>query len=94
MHHHIVTVSASPDMIQEINQEMGNGNVFKTRNGREIGNNTEFKTVNNTINIIFQRETISIIRLLHLQHLNGIWIGQDQYRLPLAPLNEFPEPWC
>ena len=33
-------------------------------------------------------------RLLHPQHLDGIWIGQDQYRLPLAPLNEFPEPWC
>ena len=34
------------------------------------------------------------IRLLHPQHLDGIWIGQDQYRLPLAPLNEFPERWC
>ena len=34
------------------------------------------------------------IRSLHPQHLDGIWIGQDQYRLPLAPLNEFPEPWC
>ena len=34
------------------------------------------------------------IRLLHPQHLGGIWIGQNQYRLPLAPLNEFPEPWC
>jgi hypothetical protein len=34
------------------------------------------------------------IRLLHPQHWDGIWIGQDQYRLPLAPLNEFPEPWC
>ena len=33
-------------------------------------------------------------RLLHPQHLDGIWIGQNQYRLPLAPLNEFPEPWC
>ena len=33
-------------------------------------------------------------RLLHPQNLDGIWIGQDQYRLPLAPLNEFPEPWC
>ena len=33
-------------------------------------------------------------RLLPPQHLCGIWIGQDQYRLPLAPLNEFPEPWC
>ena len=33
-------------------------------------------------------------RLLHPQHLEGIWIGQDQQRLPLAPLNEFPEPWC
>ena len=33
-------------------------------------------------------------RLLHPQRLDGIWIGQDQYRLPLAPLNEFPEPWC
>ena len=33
-------------------------------------------------------------RLLHPQHLDGIWIGQDQYRLPLAPLNDFPEPWC
>ena len=35
-----------------------------------------------------------IIRLLHPQHLGGIWIGQDQNRLPLAPLNEFSEPWC
>ena len=34
------------------------------------------------------------IRLLHPQHLDGIWIGQDQYRLHLAPINEFPEPWC
>ena len=33
-------------------------------------------------------------RLLHPKHLDGIWIGQDQYRLPLAPLNEFPDPWC
>ena len=32
-------------------------------------------------------------RLLHPQHLVGIWIGQDQYRLPLATLNEIPEPW-
>ena len=29
------------------------------------------------------------IRLLHPHYLDGIWIGQDQYRLPLAPLNEF-----
>ena len=36
----------------------------------------------------------AITRLLHPQHLDGIWIGQDQYRLPLAPLYEFPEPWC
>ena len=33
-------------------------------------------------------------RLLHPQHLDRNWIGQNQYRLPLAPLNEFPEPWC
>ena len=33
-------------------------------------------------------------RLLHPQHLDGIWIGQNRYRLPLAPLNEYPEPWC
>ena len=33
-------------------------------------------------------------RLLHPQNLDGIWIGQNQYRLPLAPLNEYPEPWC
>ena len=33
-------------------------------------------------------------RLLHPQHLDGIWIGQNQYRLPLAPLTEYPEPWC
>ena len=33
-------------------------------------------------------------RLLHPQHLDGIWIRQDQCRLPLAPLNEYPEPWC
>ena len=24
-------------------------------------------------------------RLLHPQHLSGIWIWQNQYRLPLAP---------
>ena len=34
-----------------------------------------------------------VIRLLHPQHLDGIWIGQNKSRLPLAPLNEFPEPW-
>ena len=33
-------------------------------------------------------------RLIHPQHLGGIWIGQNQYRLPLAPLNEYPESWC
>ena len=33
-------------------------------------------------------------KLLHPQHLDGIWVGQDQYRLPLGPLDEFPEPWC
>ena len=25
--------------------------------------------------------------------LDGIWIGQDQCRMPLAPLSEYPEPW-
>ena len=34
------------------------------------------------------------IRLLHSQHLDKIWIGQNQYRLPLAPLSKYPEPWC
>ena len=33
------------------------------------------------------------IRLLHPKRLDRIWIGQNQYRLPLAPLNEYPEPW-
>ena len=33
------------------------------------------------------------IRLLHPKHLDGIWIGQDQYRMPIAPLGEYPEPW-
>ena len=33
-----------------------------------------------------------VIRLLHPKHLDGIWIGQDQYRMPLAPLSEYPEP--
>ena len=33
------------------------------------------------------------IRLLHPQHLDGIWIGLIQYRLPYAPLSEYPEPW-
>ena len=32
-------------------------------------------------------------RLLHPQHLDGIWTGQTQYRLPYAPLSEYPEPW-
>ena len=31
-------------------------------------------------------------RLLHPQHLDEIWIGQDQYRMPLASLSEYPEP--
>ena len=31
-------------------------------------------------------------RLLHPQHLDGIWIGQDQYRMPLASLSEYPNP--
>ena len=30
-------------------------------------------------------------RLLHPQHLDRIWIGQDQYRMPLAPLSEYPK---
>ena len=33
------------------------------------------------------------IRLLHPQYLDGIWIGQDQYRMPLTPLSEYPEAW-
>ena len=32
-------------------------------------------------------------RLLHPKKINGIWIGQDQYRMPLGPLSEYPEPW-
>ena len=40
-----------------------------------------------------QRHLVRKIRLLHPQHLDRIWIRQDQYRLPLAPINEFPEPW-
>ena len=32
-------------------------------------------------------------RLLHPQHLDGIWIGQDQYRMPLNSLSDYPEPW-
>ena len=37
-------------------------------------------------------ENIVESRLLHHQHLGEIGIGQDQYRLPFALLNEFPEP--
>ena len=32
-------------------------------------------------------------RLLHPQHLDGIGIGLIHYRLPYAPLSEYPEPW-
>ena len=32
-------------------------------------------------------------RLLHPQHLDGIWTGQTQCRLPYTPLSEYPEPW-
>ena len=39
-------------------------------------------------------ENIVDSRLLHHQKLGGIGIAQDQYRLPFALLNEFPEPWC
>ena len=36
---------------------------------------------------------VSCSRLLHPQHFDGIWIRQDQYRMPLAPLSEYSEPW-
>ena len=31
-------------------------------------------------------------RLLHPQHLDGIWSGLTPYRLPLDTLSEYPEP--
>jgi hypothetical protein len=34
-------------------------------------------------------ENIVDSRLLHPQHFSGIGIGQDQYRLPSAPLMSF-----
>ena len=33
------------------------------------------------------------IRLLHLQHLGGIWSGLMPYRLPFDTLSGYPEPW-
>ena len=33
------------------------------------------------------------IRLLHLQHLGGIWSGLMPYSMPFSPLSEYPEPW-
>ena len=32
-------------------------------------------------------------RLLHLQHLSGIWSGLMPYRLLFDTLSEYPEPW-
>ena len=36
---------------------------------------------------------ILCIRLLHPQHLNGIWSGMTPYRVPLNILSEYQEPW-
>ena len=33
------------------------------------------------------------IRLLHPQHLGGIWSGLTPYMLPFDTLIEYPEPW-
>ena len=33
------------------------------------------------------------IRLLYPQHLDGIWTGPLQFRLPYDTLSELPEPW-
>ena len=33
-----------------------------------------------------------LTRLLHLQYLDGIWIEQDKYMLPLAPIISFQNP--
>ena len=32
-------------------------------------------------------------RLLYPQHLNGIWTGPLQFRLPYDTLSKYPEPW-
>ena len=40
------------------------------------------------VNFFGHHRAHMVSRLLHPQHLDGIWIGQDLYRLPLAPLNE------
>ena len=32
-------------------------------------------------------------RLLHPQHLGGVWSGLMPYRLPFDTLSEYPEPW-
>ena len=41
----------------------------------------------NALMLMLNELMLMLIRLLHPQHLHGIWIGQNQYRLPLAPLN-------
>ena len=43
--------------------------------------------------LLVQAQTSSYTRLLHPQHLDGIWTGQTQYRLPYDTLIEYPEPW-
>ena len=43
----------------------------------------------------YEENIVDSSRLLHSQHVTGgIGIGQEQYRLPLAPLNEIQEPLC
>ena len=32
------------------------------------------------------------VRLLHPQHLDGIWLGLTPYRVPLDTLSEYSEP--
>ena len=46
----------------------------------------------NRLNGCISRNRI-FTRLLHPQHLGGIWCGLMPYRMPFDTLIEYPEPW-
>ena len=43
--------------------------------------------------VLSNRKKVLHTRLLHPQHLDGIWSGLKPYRLPFDTLSEYPEPW-
>ena len=69
----------------ELSENAENGNEIWTRFQKQLITETRIKTRYSQMSRYHDSKTKKSIR----------WRPrQDQYRLPLAPLNKFPEPWC